>query len=152
MSKVPFHREHSDNHSLIVEKNLQSMKDYMIEAGGGESVGCNAGSIEIDGQKHPCLCVNAHVNCETGEIIEFTNIGTTALSIGMMGFRMTMDNTIVDLHPSIHVSFSAEAMNVLEECMQEWNAGLKTKKWKEAPPNPPSFPSYWERVKKLFGS
>lgn len=58
----------------IVKHNLKMLFDDMEKLLLEESIGGNAGSIEIDGKKYPCAVANGYVSQTTGEIVVFGNI------------------------------------------------------------------------------
>lgn len=63
--------------AMIIEQNLEKMRSpngEMRRVIKDESVGGNAGSAEIDGERFPCLGVNAFYDRQTGEIKAFGNI------------------------------------------------------------------------------
>lgn len=57
----------------IVGRNIEKIKAEMAHALNRESIGGNAGAAEIGGKKYPCAGLNALMDIESGEIIEFTN-------------------------------------------------------------------------------
>lgn len=57
----------------IIARNFQKMNSEMIGLLRRESMGGNAGDVEIDGKRYPCAAANAWVDRESGEIKMFGN-------------------------------------------------------------------------------
>ena len=57
----------------LIAQNLLIMENEMVEVLLQESIGGNAGRLEIDGQKYPLACANGFVETATGLIMEFGN-------------------------------------------------------------------------------
>ena len=57
----------------IINNNLLSMKTNMRELLFKESIGGNAGKVEIDDKVWPCCAANGYADKETGEILVFGN-------------------------------------------------------------------------------
>lgn len=58
----------------IIDHNLQMLNKDMVNFLSTESIGGNAGSIEINGKKYNCGAANGYADPETGKIIVFDNI------------------------------------------------------------------------------
>ena len=58
----------------VVTRNLMMLNWDMIHLLNNESIGGNAGAVEINGKKYSCGGANGYANPETGQIIVFDNI------------------------------------------------------------------------------
>jgi len=58
-----------------IEENLEKMRSEMGELLLEESMGGNAGSVEIRGKKFPCAVANGACDTRTVKILAFGNIG-----------------------------------------------------------------------------
>jgi hypothetical protein len=58
---------------IVVQKNLKKMNGEMMELLMSESIGGNAGTVEVDGKEYVCAAANGYADRETGEIYIFEN-------------------------------------------------------------------------------
>ncbi len=58
----------------IVTHNIEMLNKDMLDLLGGESIGGNAGDVEIDGKFYSCAGANGYADKKTGKIIVFGNI------------------------------------------------------------------------------
>jgi len=58
----------------VINRNLEMLNQDMINLLNTESIGGNAGTVDIGGKKYSCGGANGYANPETGEIIVFDNI------------------------------------------------------------------------------
>ncbi|KKT82553.1 MAG: hypothetical protein A3B99_00720 [Candidatus Yanofskybacteria bacterium RIFCSPHIGHO2_02_FULL_44_12b] len=58
----------------VVAWNLEKLRKDMVDLLMTESIGGNAGAVDVDGKKYSCGGANGYANSETGEIIVFGNI------------------------------------------------------------------------------
>ena len=120
----------------IISHNLDEMRSDMMRLLTVESIGGNAGFVEIGGRKLPCAAARGFADGETGEIITFGNYQNIPKNI-----RNTYTEFIlriaVDLRrknpfyriveSSAGASFTSRARKLLEESVQRWNAQSGTR-------------------------
>jgi len=58
---------------ILLHHNYNMMNGEMRKLLLGESIGGNAGRVEINGEKYSCAGANCYIDPETGEIIAFGN-------------------------------------------------------------------------------
>lgn len=57
----------------VIQNNINKLKVDMIRLLMTESLGGNAGTVQIDGKEYTCAGANGFANRETGEILIFEN-------------------------------------------------------------------------------
>lgn len=57
----------------VIQHNINMLREDMMELLMGESIGGNAGTVEIDGKEYTCAGANGFANRKTGEILIFEN-------------------------------------------------------------------------------
>jgi len=76
MEQIPNQNEMSDaelGRGMVIEHNLTMMDEDMQKLLNTESIGGNAGVVEIDGKKHSAAGANGYEKPENGEIMMFGN-------------------------------------------------------------------------------
>jgi len=66
-------KERDEYDAAIVEHNINKMGSDMNKVLSSESIGSNAGMVEIDGVKYSCVAVNGYADPDIGKIIVFGN-------------------------------------------------------------------------------
>jgi len=114
----------------VVEVNLRRISSEMLDFLKTESMGGNAGEIEIEGKKQPLLGVNGYAERQTGVIIGFSNSPLERFRPELKDFirnythlnwRVTLDiNKIIGaIYEGGELSPKAKAS--LEESIRRWN-------------------------------
>ena len=131
--KEKLNKDDQGQETVVTEHNSQMLNHDMLRLLEAESIGGNAGSIEIDGKKYSCAAANGFANPDTGEIIMFGNIQDIPRDIvkNNIGFtlRVAMDwqkggfFKIVHFFVSSHdkKEFSTEGKLVIESAINKWN-------------------------------
>lgn len=74
---------------VIVSHNLEMMEEPMNDLAQDESVGGNAGSVNIDGESFNCVALNGYADKETGKILAFGNSQHIPPAISSIGIEFT---------------------------------------------------------------
>ena len=120
-----------DARERIIAHNLSEMRSSMMQLLTVESIGGNAGFVEIGGRKLPCAAARGYADGQTGEIITFGNYQniskTTRNTFAEFIFRIAVDlrrrNPFYRIvESSAGPSFTSRARTLLEESVQRWNA------------------------------
>ncbi|MFQ5532078.1 MAG: hypothetical protein ACE5ES_05685 [Candidatus Nanoarchaeia archaeon] len=117
----------------ILNKNLEKMlsaeKGGMLHLLEGESIGGNAGTIEINGNHYSCAGANFLYD-DNGKISEFTNYGRGESELNKGTFRVAVDLErekgnpffkIVGLHPYYDSQRNRKAQEKLNQCIRFYN-------------------------------
>ena len=119
----------------IVAHNLGMLNVDMINLLMSESIGGNAGAVEINGKRYRCGGANGYANPETGEIVVFDNIQNirdrriVEENIDFV-LRVAIDwkigrfIKIVDFHVRDHNTrqLADKGKLVIETAIKEWNS------------------------------
>jgi hypothetical protein len=115
----------------ILAHNLDEMRSPMMRLLTVESIGGNAGFVEINGRKIPCAAARGFADAQSGEIIDFGNFqnipGKTRNAYPEFIFRIAVDlrrrNPFYRIvESSFDASFTAKARKLLQESVERWNA------------------------------
>ena len=115
----------------IISHNCDEMRSSMMRLLTVESIGGNAGFVEIGGRKLPCAAARGFADGETGEIITFGNYQNIPKKIrnsyAEFIFRIAVDlrrrNPFYRIvESSAGPSFTSQARKVLQESVERWNA------------------------------
>ena len=115
----------------ILEHNLDEMRSSMMRLLTVESIGGNAGIIDIGGKKYPCAAARGFADGQSGEIIAFGNYQNIPRKIrntyAEFIFRIAVDLQrrnpffrIVEY--SAGASFTSKAKKMLQESVERWNS------------------------------
>ncbi len=99
----------------VVASNLALMRTKMIKHLNTESIGGNAGSVEIDGKCYSCAAANMYVDCATGRILVFGNIQN-------IDSRIKEDGANADCGLHVAYSFDWGFFRILS--VYEWHPGV----------------------------
>lgn len=123
-------QENLQENEVIVRKNIAKINTQMIDLLMNESLGGNAGRVEIDGHRFNCGGANGFLDPETGEISIFGNVQNVPEEqrqdkVGFV-FRVAVDKKfspfrILDVF--YNQTISDEAKNVIGDCIKKWNVG-----------------------------
>lgn len=120
-----------------VDRNMLMLKDKMVRLLMDESIGGNAGKIEIDGEYFPQAAANGLVDAETGEIIVFGNPQDTRdqerEKTEEFAFVVAVDDS--RCHSFFRITFcrkndslfSESALRVLAKTIERYNRENETK-------------------------
>ncbi len=116
--------------TAIVEHNVGMLNRDMQDLLSLESIGGNAGTVEIAGKTYPCGAANGYANRETGEIVIFNNVQDVPEEIvesnAEFTLRVALDFAggkfikIVDFFGSNN--FSVKGRLAIEAAISKWNA------------------------------
>ena len=115
----------------ILSHNLVEMRSSMMHVLTDESIGGNAGKIEIGGRTFSCAAARGFADAETGKIIAFGNYQDLPENIRnvfpefvfrvAVGFwRGDPSIRIVECHADS--SFTIKGKRMLQESMERWNS------------------------------
>ena len=115
----------------ILAHNLDEMRSSMMRLLTVESIGGNAGIIDIGGKKYPCAAARGFADGQSGEIIAFGNFQNIPRKIrntyAEFIFRIAVDLQrrnpffrIVEY--SAGASFTSKAKKMLQESVERWNS------------------------------
>ncbi len=118
----------------VVEHNLKMLKEDMWELLKEESMGGNAGSIEVNGKRYPCAAANGYANSKTGEIIIFGNIQDIDQKIVKSNSHITLriemfESKIIDFFGKEKIS--EEGRVNIEKAIEEYNLNQNSSKSEE---------------------
>ena len=125
-----------DADERIISHNLDEMRSSMMRLLTVESIGGNAGFVEMGGRKLPCAAARGFADGETGEIITFGNYQNIPKKLRNTYtefiFRIAVDlrrrNPFYRIvESSAGASFTSRARKLLEESVQRWNAQSGTR-------------------------
>ena len=115
----------------VDEHNLDMLNKDMQELLMGESLGGNAGFVEIEGKKYSCAAANGYVNPETGKIVAFGNIQDVPPEIVRRNIPFTLKVAfgmkqggyfkIMEVISSSE-KFSANCRPAIQSAVDKWNA------------------------------
>lgn len=123
--------EAEDAVERIIAHNLDEMRTSMMRLLTVESIGGNAGFVEIGGRKIPCAAARGFADGETGKIIDFGNFQNIPRKIRNTYpefiFRIAVDlrrrNPFYRIvESSFDASFTSKARKLLQESVERWNA------------------------------
>jgi hypothetical protein len=83
----------------IISHNLAMIEEDGKELAGGESIGGNAGGINIDGKYYHCRALNGRADIRTGKILLFDNPQNIPLEIIEMGTEFTLREAVNFIPP-----------------------------------------------------
>ena len=115
----------------IISHNLGEMRSSMMRLLTVESIGGNAGFVEIGGRKLPCAAARGYADGETGEIMAFGNYQDLSKKIrnayAEFIFRIAVDlrrrNPFYRIvETSAGAPFTSKAKRMLQESVERWNA------------------------------
>ena len=120
-----------DTHENILSHNLDEMRSSMMRLLTVESIGGNAGIIDIGGRKYPCAAARGFADGESGEIIIFGNYQNIPKKIrntyAEFIFRIAVD--LERRNPFFRIvewsagaSFTSKARKMLQESVERWNS------------------------------
>ncbi len=114
----------------IVEHNLRMLKKDMHQVLNSESIGGNAGSIEVEGKRYPCVATNGYVDSKTGEIVAFGNFQNidkeTVKNSAEITLRISFfDGKIVDFFGKEKIS--QEGLQNIEKAIEQYNIDWQSK-------------------------
>ena len=122
--------EGSAPETTVVEHNVRMLNRDMLDLIWLESIGGNAGTVEIAGKTYPCGGANGFANRETGKIVIFNNVQdvpeeivennaefTLRVAVDLEGNKLIK---IVDFFDSDN--FSAKGKLAIEAAINKWNA------------------------------
>ncbi len=128
------HREQLDEQTI--HHNLLEMATPMSYLLNNESLGGNAGEVEIEGKPYSCAAANGYADVVTGKIVAFGNFQDVPEIIRSRNqafvFRVALDLEVVEGKPSGRgffkivgfyekEFFSQNARGILEESIKLWN-------------------------------
>ncbi len=117
---------------ILQRRNYNLMNKEMIRLLSNESMGGNAGSIQIEGKNYSCSGANLYVDSETGEIVVFGNSQDLDPKL-MEGKNLVTFKVAFDLKTSFHNGFfrivktyglenlSPQARVMIESCVEQYN-------------------------------
>ena len=120
-----------DTDERIISHNLGEMRSSMMRLLTIESIGGNAGFVEIGGRKLPCAAARGFADGETGEIMAFGNFQNIPKKIRNTYpefiFRIAVDlrrrNSFYRIvESSFGAAFTSRATRMLQESVERWNA------------------------------
>jgi len=120
-----------DAEERIISHNLDEMRSSMMRLLTVESIGGNAGFVEIEGRKLPCAAARGFADGQTGKIIDFGNFQNIPKKIRTTYpefiFRVAVDlgrrNPFYRIvESSFDASFTSKARKLLQESVERWNA------------------------------
>ena len=120
-----------DADERIISHNLDEMRSDMMRLLTVESIGGNAGFVEIGGRKLPCAAARGFADGETGEIITFGNYQNIPKKIrdtyAEFIFRIAVDlrrrNPFYKIvESSLGAPLTSKAKKLLQESVERWNA------------------------------
>lgn len=122
---------HEDIDESILSHNLVEMRSSMMHLLTDESIGGNAGKMDIGGRTFSCAAARGFADAESGKIIAFGNYQDIPENIRgaypEFIFRMAVDFErrnpffrIVEC--SAGTSFTSQGKKMLQESMERWNS------------------------------
>ncbi len=120
-------RDYEQNSKEIVQHNLKMLEKDILELLRRESMGGNAGAVEIDGKKYSCAAANGYANQETGKIAAFGNIQDIDEEVLKNNLKFTLRVAfgqnrffkIVNFHRNERLG--QEALINIEKAIEEYN-------------------------------
>lgn len=135
----PYHGpEHSEesrkfDEAQVIQHNIKMMNTEMKQVLMTESIGGNAGEIEIEGKICPCAGANGYMN-ETGKILAFGNVQYLDESITRNNLHFIIKVayspvfTILKIvSVDIYGKGSELASRILNQSVDEWNKSIHPK-------------------------
>lgn len=127
-----------DADERIIAHNLDQMRSPMMRLLTVESIGGNAGFVEINGRKIPCAAARGFADGQTGKIIDFGNFQNIPKKIRNTYpefiFRIAVDlrrrNPFYRIvESSFDASFTSKAKKLLQESVERWNtqSGIRSR-------------------------